>query len=98
MAEVFSGHNRFEWDDHNSWKNWEKHKVEMRECEEVFFNAPLMLKEDLKHSQEEPRFYCMGRTDTGRRLFVVFAVRGKRIRVISARDMNRKEREDYRLL
>jgi uncharacterized DUF497 family protein len=98
MAELFSGHTGFEWDDHNSRKNWDKHRVEMRECEEVFFNSPILVKEDLKHSQQEPRFYCLGRTGAGRLLFLVFAFRGKLIRVISARDMSRKEREDYCLL
>ena len=98
MAEVFSGPAGFEWDEHNSRKNWEKHKVETRECEEVFFNAPIVFKEDLKHSQQEQRYYCLGRTGSGRQLFVVFALRGILIRVISARDMNRKEREVYLLL
>jgi uncharacterized protein len=88
----------FEWDRHNSQKNWEKHKVAVRECEELFFNAPLVVKVDSRHSQDESRFYCLGRTDLGRLLFVVFTMRGTPIRAISARDMQRKEREVYRSL
>jgi uncharacterized DUF497 family protein len=86
----------FQWDQHNAVKNWERHRVSVPECEEVFFNAPLVVQEDLRHSQREPRFYCLGRTDAGRSLFVVFTIRGILIRVISARDMSRKEREVYR--
>ncbi|MBI4875310.1 MAG: BrnT family toxin [Acidobacteria bacterium] len=93
--ELFRWCTGFEWDEHNSQKNWEKHKVAVRECEQVFFNVPLVVEADPRHSQREPRFYCLGRTDSGRLLFVVFTARGRLIRVISARDMNRKEREVY---
>ena len=86
----------FEWDRHNSLKNWEKHRVTARECEEIFFNAPLLLRDDETHSAAESRCYCLGQTDAGRPLFVVFTIRGTSIRVISARDMSRKEREVYR--
>ena len=86
----------FQWDEHNEAKNWESHQVTMSECEELFFNAPLVVQDDPRHSQREPRFFCLGQTDAGRLLFVVFTVRGTLIRVISARDMSRKEREVYR--
>ncbi|RMF56704.1 MAG: BrnT family toxin [Calditrichaeota bacterium] len=85
----------FDWDEGNRSKNWEKHRVSTVECEEVFFNRPLLLFPDVKHSQYEPRYYVLGHTNAGRRLFVVFTVRGNRIRVISARDMSRKERKIY---
>jgi len=65
------------------------------ECEELFFNRPLIVGEDERHSEREDRFYALGQTDAGRRLFVVFALRARRIRVISARDMSRKERKVY---
>jgi uncharacterized DUF497 family protein len=97
-AEILAQCIGFEWDQYNSGKNWERHRVTVRECEEVFFNAPLVAGEDPKHSQQEPRFYCLGRTDAGRLLFVAFTTRGKLIRAISARDMNRKERKVYRSL
>lgn len=85
----------FEWDDGNLLKNWEKHKVTASECEQTFFHQPLVVAGDEKHSTREVRFFALGQTDMGRLLFVVFAVRKKFIRVISARDMNRRERKAY---
>jgi uncharacterized DUF497 family protein len=85
----------FEWDDGNITKNWLKHKVSPAECEQLFFNRPLVIQDDIKHSEAEKRFYTLGRTDSKRTLFITFTVRNKRIRVISARDMSRKEREVY---
>ena len=85
----------FEWDDGNLTKNWEKHQVSALECEQVFFNRPLISFPDELHSETEPRFYALGQTDTGRRLFIVFTARSDLIRVVSARDMSRKERKIY---
>lgn len=85
----------FEWDEGNLLKNWEKHRVSASECEQVFFNRPLVAGPDEKHSTAEARHYALGVTDAGRRLFVVFTVRRKRIRVVSARDMNRSERKVF---
>jgi len=85
----------FEWDKGNLLKNWEKHGVSAPECEQVFFNKPLITGSDEKHSQQEVRYYALGQTDTGRLLFVVFTIRENLIRVISARDMNKKERKVY---
>lgn len=84
-----------EWDDGNINKNWLKHKVSPAECEQIFFNRPLVIQGDIKHSKAEKRFYALGRTDSKRTLFIAFTVRNKRIRIISARDMSRKEREVY---
>ena len=80
---------------HNAGKNRQKHRVMPSECEQIFFNRPLVVADDVKHSGKEDRFYALGHTDNGRMLFVVFAVRRDKIRVISARDMNRKERKVY---
>ena len=85
----------FEWDDGNQSKNWIKHQVSPFECEEIFFNLPLLLSDDLKHSQREKRYYVLGQTNKGRQLFVSFTIRNSKIRVISARDMSRKERKIY---
>ena len=85
----------FEWDQGNLEKNWFKHNVSPLECEQVFFNQPLVVAEDTKHSRQERRLYALGRTDADRYLFVVFTVRNKRIRIVSARDMSRKERAIY---
>jgi uncharacterized protein len=84
----------FDWDEANAEKNWSKHRVTFWECEEVFFNRPLV-RRDIAHSREEPRYYVLGETDAGRLLFVAFTVRGHLIRPISFRDMTRKERKAY---
>ena len=86
----------FDWDEGNARKN-EKHGVSKAEVEQAFLNAPLLVAEDRKHSQREPRFHALGRTDEGRRLHIAFTERGKGtlIRPISARDMSRKERAVY---
>ena len=83
----------FNWDDGNTRKN-EKHDVSMAEAEQVFFNAPLLLLEDVSHSQNEPRLHALGKADDGRALHITFTLRqhGMLIRVISARYMHRKER------
>jgi uncharacterized protein len=87
---------RFNWDNGNHRKN-EKHGVSMAEAEQVFFNAPLLLLEDAGHSLDEPPFHALGQTDDGRTLHITFTLRetGSLIRVISARDMHRKERAVY---
>jgi uncharacterized DUF497 family protein len=86
----------FEWDAGNIDKNWVKHGVSNAECEEVFFNTPLLIRPDSSRSREEVRNAAFGRTDAERPLFVVFLVRNNYIRVISARDMTDKELEVYR--
>ena len=85
----------FEWDEGNREKNWTRHRVSVAECEQVFFNIPLLIAEDEQHSGSEPRYYLLGQTDAGRKLFVVVTVRGESVRVISARDMSRRERKGY---
>ena len=85
----------FEWDDGNSNKNFYLHGVTDGECEDVFFNLPLIIADDEKHSAEGKRFFALGRTDANRRLFIVFAMRNKLIRVISARDMTKSENRKY---
>ena len=87
--------NGFEWDTSNILKNWEKHKVDYKECEEIFFNQKLLINEDKKHSKQEKRFQALGKTNKKRKLFVAFTFRSKKIRIISARDMNRKEKNEY---
>ncbi len=85
----------FEWDSHNADKIHEKHKVTAAECEQIFFNLPLIVSEDVRHSHVENRFYALGQTDAERMLFLVFTVRKNKIRVISARTMSKKERRVY---
>jgi hypothetical protein len=85
----------FEWDDGNSRKSADKHDVSQAEAESIFFNDPLIVVEDLKHSETERRFHALGRTAQDRLLHITFTLRqnGTMIRVISARDMHRKERK-----
>jgi uncharacterized DUF497 family protein len=86
----------FDWDTGNSRKN-DRHGVSMAEAEQVFFNIPVLMLPDPAHSHSEARYHALGRTIDGRRLHVTFTLRGdgKLIRVISARDMHRKERAHY---
>lgn len=86
----------FDWDEGNARKN-DKHGVSASEAEQVFFNAPLLLLEDAVHSQQERRLHALGKTDEGRGLHISFTLRqsGTLIRVISARDLHRKERAIY---
>ena len=84
----------FDWDDGNRGKN-KKHGVELIEIEELFFNPPFVVLPDTKHSDKEQRYHCFGKTFNGRFLLVVFTVRHNKIRPISARIMNAKERKYY---
>ncbi|MBI3099176.1 MAG: BrnT family toxin [Planctomycetes bacterium] len=88
----------FEWDQGNDAKNWRKHRVTREECEQVLLNAPLLVGYDRRHSRWEDRYYALGRTDRNRLLFLVFCARKDRVRVISARDMSRRERRRYHAL
>lgn len=87
----------FDWDEGNARKSSDKHEVGQAEAEQVFFNAPLQVVPDVKHSAQEPRLHALGKTDQGRRLHVTFTLRNEEtlIRFTSARDMSRKEREFY---
>ncbi len=85
----------FDWDEGNKQKNWEKHQVDYTECEQVFFNKPLLISDDTKHSSQEKRYFALGRSDAGRTLFLVFTTRNNKIRVISAREQSKKERQVY---
>jgi uncharacterized protein len=85
----------FDWDEGNVQKNWEQHRVSPEDAEDVFFNDPLVVRADVRHSRNEKRYYALGQTSGERYLFVAFTIRGSLVRVISVRDMNRKEREAY---
>jgi uncharacterized DUF497 family protein len=93
----FAGIEGFDWDEGNSRKSVEKHDVNQAEAEQVFFNDPLLIVEDDRHSALEVRLHALGRTDAGRLIHISFTLRGggRLIRVISARTMHRKERLRY---
>lgn len=93
--ELLAACTSFQWGEGNADKNRVKHGVSQGEREEVFFNNLLLMVADRVHSKAESRYYALGRTDEGRKLFVVFTLRGTLVRVISARDMSREERKEY---
>ena len=85
----------FEWDEANAHRNWERHRVSPEEAEDVFFNEPLVVRGYVRHSRRETRYYALGQTGGGRRLFVAFTIRRSLVRVVSVREMNRRERDAY---
>ena len=95
MENDFDNFLGFQWDRGNIDKNLIKHNVENWECEQVFFNKPILVLEDPRHSLSEKRWAAFGKTDADRLLVVVFTKRGNLLRVIYARDMNKKEKQFY---
>jgi uncharacterized protein len=95
ITEYFSDFLGFQWDSGNVDKNRLKHEVEAFEAEQMFFNDPLIIIPDEKHSTQETRYAAFGTTNNGRKLTIVFTKRNQLIRIISARDMNKKERTYY---
>lgn len=85
----------FDWDKGNLDKNLVKHKVDFREAEEIFFNQPVKFYPDEKHSQKEERFIALGVTSKSRKLTIIFTKRRNKIRIISARNQNKRERRLY---
>ena len=87
----------FDWDEGNERKSIQKHGVSQVEAEQIFFNQPLLILPDEKHSHSEQKFHTLGRTDTDRLLHITFTLRANNslIRIISARDMHRKEKLIY---
>jgi uncharacterized DUF497 family protein len=74
---------RFEWDETKDRANQEKHKVSFAEAQEAFFDVNRLIIRDEKHSSEEDRYFCIGKTDNGI-LTVRFTMRGDAIRLIGA--------------
>jgi uncharacterized DUF497 family protein len=85
----------FQWDEGNSEKNWVKHKITKLECEQIFFNSPLLITNDKNNSQKEERHLALGKTDESKKLFICFTIRDEFIRIVSAREMTLKERKIY---
>jgi uncharacterized protein len=83
----------FEWDNGNAQKNWVKHRVSTTECEEVFFDPHKRIAKKLVHSSGETRYLLLGQTKKEQFIFIVFTVRKDKIRIISARDLNKRERK-----
>lgn len=85
----------FDWDKGNKEKNREKHGVDLKECEQAFFDSKIKFFEDSGHSIDENRFIAYAQTEKERKLMLVFTIRKQKIRIISARDQNKKERRVY---
>ncbi len=85
--EILANCTGFEWNHGNDTKNWNKHDVSNGECEQIFFNKPLIVERGKKHSGFESRYFVLGRTNMNRLFFAVSTVRDEKIRIISARDM-----------
>src|SRR3989344_862559 len=85
----------FQWDKGNIEKSFKKHKVTNKEAEEIFFNKPLKIFVDNRHSQTEKRFEAFGLTNKAKKLTVIFTIRDQKIRIISARTQNKKEMRQY---
>ncbi|MBU0978344.1 MAG: BrnT family toxin [Patescibacteria group bacterium] len=88
----------FDWDEGNIEKSFSKHKITAQESEEVFVNEPLIINFDLKHSSKEERYQVLGQTNGQKKLFMVFTIRNKKIRIISTRNQNKRERKRYEKL
>ncbi len=85
----------FDWDEGNLKKNIKKHNVGMQEAEQIFFNEPLILSDTNLRSSSEKRYKALGRTNNNRKLLAIFTLRNNKLRIISVRDMSRKERKEY---
>jgi len=85
----------FDWDAGNARKSQPKHGISQSEAEQVFFNTPLLVLDDIKHNENEPRFHAYGKTDDAKLLYISFTIRNSKIRVISARQMHKKEQTYY---
>lgn len=86
---------KFDWNKGNRDKNLKKHGVTDIECEEIFFDENKIQLNDVLHSNREERFILLGKTKMSRLLFVVYTLRNSNIRVVSARDVNKKEKKLY---
>jgi uncharacterized protein len=95
MESFFENIEGFQWDAGNRDKNFIKHDVQNWECEQIFFNQPVLILGDTVHSTTEKRWAAFGKTDSNRLLVIIFTKRDHLLRVISARDMNLKERKYY---
>jgi len=95
MTDELANCRGFQWDEGNAVKNWAAHQVTRSEIEQVFFRRSTVIDERLQQQERERRYYVLGQTDAGRGLFVVFTMRDQLIRVISARNMSRRERRVY---
>jgi hypothetical protein len=87
---------KFQWDQGNIHKNLIKHNVTTQEAEEIFTRKSFLTSKDIKHSSDtEQRYHGLGQTKNGRKLQVAFTLRREKVRIISVRGMDRKEKKQY---
>ena len=85
----------FEWNKGNIDKSYQKHGISIKEAEEAFLDKYVVLQEDIKHSEKEKRFIAISKTSQNKTLFSIFTIRDNKIRIISTRKANKKERRLY---
>lgn len=85
----------FEWDEWNIDKSYKKHGITTKEAEELFLDKNVLLIEDIKHSQKEERFIAIGKNQQEEILFAALTIRHSKVRIISVRPANQKERRQY---
>ncbi|OGM13965.1 hypothetical protein A3D84_02540 [Candidatus Woesebacteria bacterium RIFCSPHIGHO2_02_FULL_42_20] len=95
MARRSGDYFEFDWDKGNKDKNWVRHRVSNQQAEQIFVDKFAFVTPDVKHSTIEPRYQILGQTFAGRYLAVYYTLRGIKIRIISARPMNKKERTQH---
>jgi uncharacterized DUF497 family protein len=95
LPEFFARVTGFDWDAGNSEKNWRRHAVTQAETEQAFINRPVLVMSSPQSPASEVRHFALGQSDQGRRLAIIFTLRGSLLRVISARPMSRRERRLY---
>lgn len=96
MDDIFKKIKGFEWDKGNQKKSWLKHNINYKEAEEIFKDEFLYVSEDIKHSQVEKRYHALGISKLDNMLAVVFTLRKPKLRIISARVMNKREKIKYK--
>ncbi|MEK7831569.1 MAG: BrnT family toxin [Acidobacteriota bacterium] len=85
----------FEWHSVKAARNLKDHGVTFDEAATVFDDPFAEFLPDLRHATEEDRYICLGTSSAGRLLAVSFTERGDNVRIISAREMEPKERRNY---
>ncbi len=86
---------KFVWDKGNTDKNRFKHKVSNEECEDIFTVNRFILLKDKTHSMLEDRHVVIGPNVLDKILTLIITIRGKSVRIISARPASKKERQLY---
>lgn len=85
----------FEWDEDKAEANLRKHAVSFTDAMSVFADPLALTGYDPDHSEDEDRYITMGTSADGRLIIVSHTDRGDVVRIISAREANRRERKDY---